>query len=88
MLANFKYLFGVAILLLLTSLTFAETYQLDKETIDKYISIIDDEKNWELDISVGKFNITDSDALFQAVEVLGAIRCNDERICKALARKK
>jgi hypothetical protein len=43
MLSNFKYAFLITILF--TSLVHAETYRLDKETIDQYISVIDNEKN-------------------------------------------
>jgi hypothetical protein len=85
MLSNFKYAFLITILF--TSLVHAETYRLDKETIDQYISVIDNEKNWELDIFKEKFNINSSDPLFQKVELLGAVRCDDERVCAALANK-
>jgi hypothetical protein len=63
---------------------YAETYELDQKTIEQYVSIIKDEKNWEQDITVGRIGVEKSDPLFQCVELLGAIRCSDERICTAL----
>jgi hypothetical protein len=74
-------------MILLNFLIYSEIYAIDQKTIDQYVSIIENEKNWEFNITIGKVSIDDSESLFQCVELLGAIRCGDERICTAMANK-